>query len=86
MLITYQNQEHAFYPSSQWKTGIGPIEQYVLTDLYAWLETHSGLSHSFATTTATSQAANMISWSTNTTLLPLAANDNLRYFFGNILH
>ena len=86
MLITYPNQEHAFYPSSQWKTGIGPIEQYVLTDLYAWLETHSGLSHSFATTTATSHTAtNMTSWSTNTTL-PLAANDNFRYFFGNILH
>jgi hypothetical protein len=80
MLITYPNQEHVFYPSSEWKTGIGPIEQYVLTDLYAWLETHSGLLHSFATTTATSHmAANMTPWSTNT-ILPLAANDNLRYF------
>jgi hypothetical protein len=34
-------------------TGIGPIEPYVLADLYAWLEAHSGLSHSVATTTST---------------------------------
>ena len=48
-LITYPNLGHAFYPSSQWSTGIGPIEPYVLADLYAWLEAHSGLSHSFTT-------------------------------------
>ena len=41
-LITYPNLGHAFYPSSQWSTGIGPIQQYVLADLYAWLEAHSG--------------------------------------------
>jgi predicted esterase len=41
-LITYPNLGHVFYPSSQWKTGIGPIQQYVLADLYAWLEAHSG--------------------------------------------
>ena len=41
-LITYPNLGHVFYPSSQWSTGIGPIEQYVLADLYAWLEAHSG--------------------------------------------
>ena len=29
-----------------------PIEPHVLADLYAWLEAHSGLSHSFATTAA----------------------------------
>jgi len=41
-LITYPNLGHFFYPSSQWVTGIGPIEPYVLADLYAWLESHSG--------------------------------------------
>jgi hypothetical protein len=37
------------YPSPQWFTEIGPIEPYVLADLYAWLEAHSGLSHSYVT-------------------------------------
>ena len=41
-LITYPNLGHVFYPSSEWQTGIGPIEQYVLRDLYSWLEYHSG--------------------------------------------
>ena len=44
-LITYPNLGHVFYPSSQWSTGIGPIQQYVLADLYAWLETHSGFAN-----------------------------------------
>ena len=48
-LITYPNLGHLFYPSSQWSTGFGPIQPYVLADLYAWLEAHSGLSHSFVT-------------------------------------
>ncbi|MGA9170356.1 MAG: prolyl oligopeptidase family serine peptidase, partial [Nitrososphaeraceae archaeon] len=48
-LITYPNLGHLFYPSSEWLTSIGPIQPYVLADLYAWLESHSGLSHSFAT-------------------------------------
>ncbi|HSF50573.1 MAG TPA: alpha/beta fold hydrolase [Nitrososphaeraceae archaeon] len=42
-LITYPNLGHIFYPSSQWITGVGPIEQYVLRDLYSWLESHSGM-------------------------------------------
>ena len=42
-LITYPNLGHAFYPSSEWQTGIGPIQQNVLADLYRWLEAHSGL-------------------------------------------
>ena len=50
-LITYPNLGHAFYPSSQWSTADGPIESYVLADLYAWLEAHSGLSHYNATPT-----------------------------------
>jgi hypothetical protein len=71
-LITYPNLGHVFYPSSQWSTGIGPIQEYVLADLYAWLEAHSGLSHSFVTTAATisSMTANMTSLSTNTTSNP----------------
>jgi pimeloyl-ACP methyl ester carboxylesterase len=65
-LLTYPNLGHLFYPSSQWLTGIGPIEQYVLADLYAWLEAHSGLSHSFATPTSTI-GANTSSLNTSTT-------------------
>jgi uncharacterized protein len=67
-LITYPNLGHLFYPSSLWSTGIGPFEQYVLADIYAWLEAHSGLSHSFSTTaTASSIGANTSSLNTNTT-------------------
>ena len=40
-LITYTDLGHLFSPSSKWSTGIGPIEQYVLEDIYAWLEDHS---------------------------------------------
>ena len=32
----------------------GPIEPYVLADLYTWLEAHSGLSHLYAGTIPTS--------------------------------
>ena len=67
-LITYPNLGHLFYPSSQWKNGIGPIEQYVLADLYAWLEAHSGLSDSYVTTsTASAMEANTNSLNTNMT-------------------
>ncbi|MGC2574885.1 MAG: alpha/beta fold hydrolase [Candidatus Nitrosopolaris sp.] len=42
-LITYPNLGHVFYPSSQWSRGAGVgIEQYVLADIYSWLEAHSG--------------------------------------------
>lgn len=44
-LITYPNLGHQFYPSSQWETQNGPIEQYVLADIYSWLEAHSGFTH-----------------------------------------
>jgi hypothetical protein len=66
-LITYPNLGHLLYPSSQWSTGFGPIQQYVLADLYGWLEGHSGLSHSFATTAASTIGANASSLNTNTT-------------------
>jgi uncharacterized protein len=55
-LITYPNLGHVFYPSSEWLTSPGPIQPYVLSDLYAWLETHSDLSHSFVNSTATMSA------------------------------
>jgi dipeptidyl aminopeptidase/acylaminoacyl peptidase len=41
-LITYPDLGHLFYPSSQWQTDIGPIQQNVLADIYSWLETHNG--------------------------------------------
>jgi predicted esterase len=66
-LITYLNLGHQFYPSSQWETKNGPFEQYVLADVYAWLEAHSGLSHSYVTTTASTIGANTSSLNTNTT-------------------
>ena len=44
-LITYPDLGHVFYPSSQWSTGIGPIQQNVLADLYSWLATHSGFTN-----------------------------------------
>jgi uncharacterized protein len=56
-LITYPNLGHGFYPSSQWSSTFGPVPPYVLADIYAWLEAHSGLSHSYiATPTSTSGA------------------------------
>ena len=36
-LITYPNLGHLFYPSSQLMTGVGPIQQNVLQDLFTWL-------------------------------------------------
>lgn len=54
MLITYPNLGHFFYPSSQWFAESGPIEPYVLADLYAWVVSHSGFTHSFATSTTAS--------------------------------
>jgi hypothetical protein len=57
-LITYPNLGHLFYPSSEWSTGIGPIEPYVLADLYAWLEAHSGLSHPYIANPTSTLTAN----------------------------
>jgi alpha-beta hydrolase superfamily lysophospholipase len=36
-LITYPDLGHTFALSPQWSTGLGPIEQNVLSDLHAWL-------------------------------------------------
>src|SRR5438093_9573145 len=40
-LITYQTSG-IFFPSNEWTTFFGPIQQYVLADIYSWLEAHSG--------------------------------------------
>jgi hypothetical protein len=48
-LITYPNLGHDFYPSSKWSTAPGPIQRYVLADLYSWLEAHSGFTNHTAT-------------------------------------
>ena len=67
-LITYPDLGHHFYPSSQWTTESGPIPDYVLADLYAWLEAHSGLSRSYVTTSTNSSiGANSSSLNTNKT-------------------
>ena len=62
-LITYPNLGHVFYPSSEWLTTLGPIPQYVLADIYAWLEAHSGLSNTSITPPTTT--ASIIGTSTN---------------------
>ncbi len=36
-LITYPDLGHSFSPSSQWRSGLEPIQQNVLQDLFAWL-------------------------------------------------
>ena len=52
LLLTYPNLGHGLYLSNQWQsTQPQPIPQYVIADLYSWLEAHSGLSHSFVTPT-----------------------------------
>jgi len=67
-LITYPDLGHTFYPSSEWKTDMGPIQQYVLADIYSWLEAHSGLSQSyFKPTSASTDIANTSSLNTNKT-------------------
>ena len=68
-LITYPGLGHDLSPAIGYYSGSsmygiqksGPIEDYALADLYAWLEAHSGLSHSLATITNTTShmAANM---------------------------
>ena len=60
-LITYPNLGHAFYPSSQWLTAQGPMLEYVLADLYSWLETHSGFTSSAGISSATMSSASSFS-------------------------
>jgi len=55
-LITYPDLGHLFYPSSQWQTGIGPIQQYVLADIYSWLESHNGFTPLMTTFSSSSSS------------------------------
>jgi hypothetical protein len=57
-LITYPNLGHGFSPSSQWIGAVGPIEPYVLVDIYTWLGAHSGLSHPYVGTPTSTLGAN----------------------------
>ena len=41
----------SLHPSFLWSTTNGPIEDYVLADLYSWIESHSGFTN-HATTVA----------------------------------
>ena len=74
-LITYPGLGHDLSPAIGNYPGssmyglqkVGPIEDYALADLYAWLEAHSGLSHPYITTSASIMGANTSSLGTNTT-------------------
>jgi alpha-beta hydrolase superfamily lysophospholipase len=56
-LITYPNLGHFFYPASQWGTEFGPLQQYVLADIYSWLESHNGFTP-LTTSTPSSYTSN----------------------------
>jgi len=45
----------------------GPIPEYVLADLYSWLEAHSGLTDSYVTTSASTMGVIKSSLNTNKT-------------------
>jgi uncharacterized protein len=57
IMIIYPNLGHEFYPSSQWQTRQGPIQQYVLADIYSWLESHNGFTP-FTTFSSSSSTSN----------------------------
>jgi len=42
-LITYPGLGHTFAISPRWSTGLGPIEQYVLSDISRWLSDRTNL-------------------------------------------
>jgi uncharacterized protein len=53
-LITYPNLGHNFYATNTLQTGIPdtktePIPEYVLADLYSWLEDHSRFTSPYRT-------------------------------------
>jgi len=58
ILITYPNLGHLLYPSPLWKTESGHIPEYVLADLYSWLEAHSGISQPYVIPASTGAGAN----------------------------
>jgi uncharacterized protein len=57
-LITYPNLGHVFYPSTQWRTEFGPIQQYVLADIYSWLESHNGFTPLTISSSSSSLSSN----------------------------
>lgn len=67
-LITYPNLGHHFYPENTYQTGVPalpePISEYVLADLYSWLEAHSGLTSSYGSALIGNSSSNS---STNVT-------------------
>jgi alpha-beta hydrolase superfamily lysophospholipase len=67
VLITYPNLGHEFYPSSQWQTEHGPIPPYVLADLYSWLESHSGFTHTLSVMPSSYSSSRSSSSSANST-------------------
>jgi pimeloyl-ACP methyl ester carboxylesterase len=62
LIIVYPGLGHIFVPSNQWITSHGQWEEYVLADLYAWLESHSG----FAQITKPISSSNVSSTSPTT--------------------
>ena len=54
ILITYPNLGHHFYPENIWETGFPavpePISEFVLADLYSWLQAHSGFTPLYGST------------------------------------
>jgi uncharacterized protein len=41
LIITYPDLGHSLSPSSEWITQSGPIEEYVLQDIFEWLSSPS---------------------------------------------
>jgi acetyl esterase/lipase len=62
ILINYPDLGHLFYPSTPWTTESGPIPEYVLADLYSWLESHSGFTplHTSIHSSNSSSSSNFI--------------------------
>src|SRR4051812_1186656 len=48
LMIVYPGLGHTFVPSNQWITTNGQMEEYVLQDMYEWLESHSGFTNNAA--------------------------------------
>jgi hypothetical protein len=48
LIIVYPDLGHIFVPSNQWITSHGQMEEYVLQDMYEWLESHSGFTNNAA--------------------------------------
>jgi len=64
-LITYPNLGHSFSPSSQWSTTFGPMQPYVLADLYTWLAAHSGFTAPAGSSVTTNATTTLHSSSSN---------------------